>query len=175
MLQTGREDFNVEIAERDLKAALAISIENAPDAQTAMLVNLGDGLHTNTNQPYTASGNHILDATGQMTETVRAFARSMRFGIDTLLAKHEKVIVINLRGNHDDFSATMFNLLLQAYYENDPRVDVLDNEQKNINFKWGKVFLSFLHGDKMNTQKWVNMIARDFAKMWGETLFRYGF
>ena len=175
MNQTGREDFNVEIAERDLKAALSISVQNAPASKTAILANMGDGLHTNTNEPFTASRGHVLDATGQMTETVRALGRAMRHGVDEMLRKHEKVIVINLRGNHDDFSATMFNLIMQAVYENDPRVTVLDNEQKNINYKWGKVLLSFLHGDKMNNQKWVNMIARDFSKLWGDTDFRYGY
>lgn len=172
--ETGHDSHDIDIAENDLKAALDISIENAPDADTAIFANMGDALHANTDKPFTAAGT-LLDTDGRMSNTVDAIARAFRHGIDKLRKKHKNVIVINLRGNHDPFSGLMLNKLIQAYYENDSRVTVLDNERKNINMLWGDVMLSFLHGDKMNSQKWVNMLARDHAPMWGKAKFRYGY
>ena len=62
---------------------------------------------------------------------------------------------------------------MAAFYENDPRVKVLPNEAKLIKFTWGKVFLSFLHGDKINNKRIYEMITRDCGKQWGETTHRY--
>jgi hypothetical protein len=172
--ETGRESFDTEIAEHDLKAAFKISVDNAPDAHTGLFANMGDALHSNTDKPFTAAGTP-LDTDGRMSHTVDAIARSFRYAIDLMLKKHKKVIVVNLRGNHDPFSGLMLNKLIQAFYENHPRVQVLDNECKNINLVWGDTLISMLHGDKMNAQKWVNMLCRDHAKIWGNAHYRYGY
>jgi hypothetical protein len=38
--------------------------------------------------------------------------------------------------------------------------------------KWGKVMLTFAHGDHVKRDKFAKLIASEQPKMWGETVFR---
>ena len=91
-----------------------------------------------------------------------------------MLKKHKEVRVINVRGNHDPYSSLFFNKLMSAFYENDPRVTVVPNECKLINVTWGSTLLSIHHTDRLNFQRWYEMVTRDHANLWGTSKYRYG-
>src|SRR5690606_37672598 len=64
MLSWGEEtgaDFDLGIAERDLCAAMAYLVEQAPPAKRALIANLGDFFHADNMAGVTSRSGHVLD------------------------------------------------------------------------------------------------------------------
>ena len=55
------EDFNIDIATADLRAAIDYLVENAPMAEEICLVNVGDFLHMDDTSNATPASGHALD------------------------------------------------------------------------------------------------------------------
>ena len=89
------------------------------------------------------------------------------------LRKHEKVIVWNIIGNHDDYSAIDLSLWLQVAYENEPRVTIETSPNKFYYARFGDVMLAATHGDTIKLEQLAAVMACDQAKMWGECQYRY--
>lgn len=172
--ETGIENFDTDIAEADMKAALRVLIESAPESHTGVLLNLGDLFHADNLKPLTPESGHLLDTDGRMSHTIDAAARAFRMAIDLMLKKHKEVILVNVRGNHDPYSSLFFNKLMAAFYSKEKRVTVLDNENKLINMTWGKTLLTIHHTDRLNFQRWYEMVTRDYPELWGAASYRYG-
>lgn len=170
--ETGEDDFDSETAERELKAALFYLINRAPNSHTGVLVNLGDLFHADGYKPLTPGSGHVLDVDGKLGFTIDAAARAFRYAIDLMLEKHKEVKLYNVRGNHDPTMGLFFNKLMQAVYENEPRVTVVDNENKFLTIEWGKSGIWLHHGDKINAQRLYQAVTRDYAEMWGRTKHR---
>ena len=171
--ETGIENFDTEIAARDLTTAIRLLVDAAPKSKVGVLCNMGDLFHSDNLSSTTQAGTPV-DTDGRMSHTIDVAARVFRLAIDLMLTKHKEVRLMNVRGNHDAYSSLFFNKLMAAYYENDPRVTVMPNENKVQIITWGDVFLNFIHGDKINNRKWHEMITRDFAAEWGRAKHRYG-
>lgn len=172
--ETGSENFDTDIAEADLTSALTHLVSMVPDSSVGVLLNLGDAFHADGLKDVTPESGHLLDTDGRMSHTIQALARTFRRAVDLMLAKHNEVWMINVRGNHDPSASLFFNHIMKAYYENEPRVKVFDNECKFINFVWGKCLIATHHTDKINFQRWYEALTRDYAEMWGQTKYRYG-
>lgn len=170
--ETGIENFDTDIAASDLTRAIELLIQAAPNSKIGVLDNQGDLFHADNLKSTTEAGTP-LDTDGRVSYTIDAAAKVFRAAIDLMLTKHKEVWLINVRGNHDSYSSLFFNKLMAAFYENEPRVKVIDNEAKLIKFTWGKVFLAFLHGDKINNKRIYEMITRDCGEQWGKTTHRY--
>ena len=172
--ETGVENFDTDIAEADLTSALTQLVSMVPDSKVGVILNLGDAFHLDGLKPFTPESGHVLDTDGRLSHTIQALARTFRRAVDLMLAKHKEVWMINVRGNHDPSASLFFNHIMKAYYENDERVTVFDNECKFINFVWGKCLIATHHTDKINFQRWYEALTRDYPQMWGSTKYRYG-
>tara|TARA_B110000211_G_C13913254_1_gene479335 strand:- start:300 stop:710 length:411 start_codon:yes stop_codon:yes gene_type:complete len=60
------------------------------------------------------------------------------------------------------------NIMLQAFYENEPRVEVLDNAHKFQHITYGNNLLVTHHGDRMKPQRGFEYTARSLSKEWGK-------
>lgn len=171
---TGSENYDSLKAEEDTVNAFEYLISTAPKSQVGVIYNVGDLFHCNGLKPFTPESGHLLDTDGRMSKTIDHAMRAFRYAVDRALKKFPEVWVINQRGNHDPDGGMWFNKMMKIAYENEPRVTVFDNEQKMINFVWGKNLVSTHHGDRINFARWHEALVRDFREMWGQTTFAYG-
>lgn len=170
--ETG-QDFDTEIATRELRAAFDLLVAEAPASKVGYLVDVGDFTHADNRSNATPASGNILDVDSRFSR-VRRMARDVyRYSIERMLDKHEIVEVLPVPGNHNPDSAGWLAMVLEACYENNPRVIVETSPSKFFYRRWGNVLLGMTHGDKIKRQDLPGIMATDRAKDWGETEFRY--
>jgi len=173
-LFTGEEDYDTDAAIADIKDAMDILIDRSIPSHRGVLVNLGDMFHADNFKPFTPASGHLLDTDGNMSYTIDHAAMMFKYIVEQMLKKHEEVEIVNIRGNHDEYTALMFNKLIQMMYRDEPRVIVPNNENKFYMCLFGTTFINIIHGDKIgNNTKWYQAITRLFSNEWGNSLHRY--
>jgi hypothetical protein len=170
--QTG-EDFDLEIAERDLRGAMVRLVQASPASHTAIVLNLGDLLHGDSPSNTTARSGNVLDIDTRWEKVMRIGARIMFWLVEHALEKHQAVIVRNVQGNHDDTSSFALSLILEAYFRNEPRVQIETSPKPFWYYRFGKVLIGATHGDKVKQADLPSIMAADRAADWGETAHRY--
>ncbi len=95
-----QKSFDAEIASKDLRQAAEILIEKSPNAETFVIANAGDFLHMSNPLGTTARGTPV-DVDTRMPRVLRVDAMTLRFVIDRAPGKYDKVIMVNVQGNHD--------------------------------------------------------------------------
>lgn len=170
--ETG-EDWDLSIAERVHCGAMAMLVESAPAAEKAVIVNLGDMLHYDSMEPVSSRSGHVLDSDGRYAKMVRVAVKVMRQCIESALAKHRTVHVINVVGNHDDTGALWLSIALAHMYENEPRVTVEQSPAAFSYFRHGKTLVGCHHGHSCKPERLPGVMAADRAADWGQTEHRY--
>lgn len=166
-------DFDIKIAERDLKASFQYLIDDAPYSKIGLLVNVGDFLHANDKKGITPGHGHILDVDGRYPNVCKVAAQTLRFAVDQMLKKHEIVRIINAPGNHDPDGAPWLSICLAMFYENEPRVQVDESVTQAYYVRFGKNLIMVTHGDKGKPADYIPTMATDRPIDWGQTEHRY--
>lgn len=148
-------------------------VHRSPAAQTAIILNLGDYFHADDGRNVTLRSGHILDVDGRYQKVRIVGFKILRAMIEMALEKHEKVIVWNIQGNHDDYSAIDLSLWLSVAYEDEPRVHIETSPNKFYFHQHGDVMLAATHGDTAKPNRIQGVMASDKHEMWGQTKFRY--
>lgn len=170
--ETG-EDFDLQIAERELAGAIDGLVSAAPAAEQALIINLGDFFHADNPENRTSRSGHALDVDTRWPKVLAVGVRIMRRIIDRTLEKHARVRVVNEIGNHDDNSSVMLGLCLAAYYEREPRVEIDTSPAKFHWLEFGKNLIGVTHGNGLKRDALPGIMAADQAEAWGRTLYRY--
>ena len=170
--ETG-EDWDLDIARRVHCDAMAALVEAAPATETALITNLGDALHYDSMEAKTTRSGHALDADGRYAKIIDVAVITMRQCIESALAKHKSVHVVNVRGNHDETGALWLARLLAIAYEREPRVTVDVNPSVFNYHRFGKNLIGMHHGHTCKPAALPGVMAADRAKDWGECLHRY--
>ena len=168
---TRNMDFDTNIADKNLRDAIDDLVERSPDCETGLLVDVGDFQHANSSLNTTFAGTPV-DVDTRQGKTLRTSAEIMAYGIDKMLDKFKRVIVVVARGNHNPDAAQAVQIILEFYYKREPRVDVLPTEGFFHYIEWGKWLIGVNHGDKIKPQKLVSVMARDMAAAWGRSTHR---
>ncbi len=166
-------DFNLDIAERELCKAMAIQIDEGSYTERCVIHDLGDMSHYENNSGITDRGGHPLDISGTLPQMIRCRNRIMRFIIDRALTKHKYVDVIVNQGNHSralDYGMVDF---LTAVYERTDRVTTLNNDSIIIPYRMGNTFVVTTHTDKLKPKDVAGLMAEYFGADWGETRYHY--
>jgi hypothetical protein len=169
--ETRHGDFDVAIGTQQIRDAIDYLVAVAPDAETGMLVDVGDSLHADSASNTTFKGTPV-DVDTRYHKTLRSLAWVMRYAIDKMLEKFKKVVVVVARGNHNDSSAIAVQLMLEIAYEKIERVTVLPTQGYFHYIQFGKWLIAIHHGDKVKPQQLVGALARDLPQAWGETTHR---
>lgn len=170
--ETGN-DFDLNIAETNLVAAVDRLVGLAPNSELGVVVNLGDFFHSDSADNQTRKSGNPLDVDTRWAKVLQVGIRTMRRCIDKALEKHKKVMVINEIGNHDDHSAIVLSLCLAQYYENNPRVEVDTSPSPFHWIRFGKCLIGVTHGNNTKPDMLPGIMAADRSKDWGETQHRY--
>ncbi len=171
-LETG-QPFDLKRATANLYAAVDNLVHLAPASEKALIVNLGDFFHSDSQDNRTARGGHSLDVDSRWSKVLRAGIGTMVRCIDRAREKHRGVRVINEIGNHDDHSAMMLSICLEHHYRNDPRVEIDVSPAMCHWYEFGSNLIGVHHG---HTIKWNNLpgvMSCDQADAWGRTTYRY--
>ena len=166
--RNGDSDWNLEIAERVTVGAIEKLIQASGGSDVGLMLDLGDFGHADSLHNTTSSGQNHMDVDGDYGDSVAAQVRVYRRSIDLLLKSHNKVILMQVRGNHNSSTSRCMNIMLQAFYENEPRVEVLDNAHKFQHITYGNNLLVTHHGDRMKPQRAFEYVARSLSKEWGQ-------
>jgi hypothetical protein len=99
----------------------------------------------------------------------------LRKTIDLALQRHKKVIVKNLKGNHDPESAGWLNITLGLFYSNEPRVEIDPEDANNDHFfhLFGLNYIGATHGHTMKPDRMYIMMAEDNPEYWNASLYRW--
>jgi predicted phosphodiesterase len=150
-------------------------ISLAPPAEVAAIVNTGDFFHMDDQRNATPASGHQLDVDGRAHKVKRAGVQLLRRAIDFALQKHRRVIVKNLKGNHDPESAAWLNIALGLFYSNEPRVEIdLDDGNNDIWLHlFGANYIGATHGHTMKPERMAMVMADDRPDYWGASKYRW--
>lgn len=172
--ETG-EAYNTELAVQRVRDWVARCVAASPPSHTAVILDNGDGQHADDFTNQTPKSKHGLDVDTRHFRTIEADIVAMATAVELALAKHSKVIVRIMSGNHNPTSWMAILFALAERFRNDPRVEVVKDPSEFFVMEWGKVLLAAHHGDKAKADRIVHFIADEFAEMWGRTRHRYLF
>jgi hypothetical protein len=169
--ETKHSDFDTDKAADGLREAIDNLIDRSPDAETGLLVDVGDFMHMNSSLYTTLRGTR-LDVDTRYSRVLRVAGQVMNYAIGQMLKKFKKVIVVIAKGNHNEDPAVAVQEICAAYYHKEPRATVLDTDGYFHYIEWGKWLIGVNHGDKIKPEKLVNVMSRDMAQAWGRTTHR---
>lgn len=178
MLAWGRETgtpWDLAIARETVLGSMADLVGGAPRSKTAILVDLGDGTHTNSQSNETPRGHHQLDVDGRFPKVGKEAMRLRVDMIELALRKHERVIYRGLPGNHDPEVAQMIAIAMALLFENNPRVTVDDDPSDFWFYEHGVVMLCANHGHRTKPEKLPGVMAAYRPEMWGRTKVKQAF
>lgn len=167
------DDFDVDIAKRDLCAAVDILVNQAPPAQRCVIASMGDFYHADNYHGITPASGNILDVDTRLPKVMAVGVAAVRQSIESALRKHAEVTFVPVKGNHDPVLSTALGVMLAHVYEDEPRVTVDTSPAWRHYLRHGKVLLGLAHGDKTKDRDLPGIMATERASDWGEARHRY--
>lgn len=169
--ETGN-NVNAEIVYNNTIKANNILLATTPIAETGVLVDLGDTLHSSTDANRTKSG-HELDVDTRHARIFEMLVDMKIKMIDSLLRKHKTVKYVTVAGNHSDLVCHYIVAMLKAYYRNEPRFAVDENVALHKYLRFGETLLGFHHGHTTPMAKLPEVMVYDRKKDISKTSYRY--
>ena len=166
-------------ADFDLSTAVAMFtdvttqlVSAAPAAEQALLVFLGDFFHSDNQQNRTMRSGHSLDVDSRWAKVLQVGVDIAVTLIRLALQKHKSVHVIVEIGNHDDHSAVMLAVCLNAFFRDEKRVCIDLSPARFHYYLFGKNLIGVHHGDLVKPAALPGVMASDRAQEWGRANHR---
>ena len=167
------DDWDLDIAKVTHMETMQHLVSEASPTKQAIIVNLGDALHYDGIVPITNRSKNILDSDGRAWKMINVAVASLKGMVEIALTKHKSVHLVNVKGNHDEFSAAWLSSLFANLYEKEPRVTVETSPAVHTYYRFGKTLIGMHHGHTSKADRLPGVMATDRAKDWGECLHRY--
>lgn len=172
--ETGKPSWGTDTARDLLMTAIDILLPRSHKVDHGIVLNVGDLTHYSGMDAKTAQSGNILESDARPGYMLRTAIALMIYAIDRMLKSCNTVEVLTIQGNHDELVEVLICLHLQAYYRNEPRVTIPDNDCKVLTTVWEKNFIYAHHGDGITNQKMYNAMTRDFPREFGNANHRWG-
>lgn len=166
-------NWDLKHAERIIGQGIEDAIARSPASGTAIVLGGGDLTHADNNKNQTSRSANQLDVEGRHQKIVESAGDLMVRTIDAALRRNGKVIVRNLKGNHDEETAPAIAWFLRAWYRNEPRVTVDLDQSLFFYHQHGLTMLAATHGHEAKLKDMPQVMAHRRAEMWGATKYRY--
>lgn len=165
-------DVNVEtVYENTLKAHLMLR-ETTPKSTKAIVLDLGDTLHSSNDSNRTKSG-HELDVDTRHAKVFKKLVDLKIAMIDAALEKHDTVRYVIVPGNHSDLVGHYLVAMLSAYYRNEPRFEVDEDPTMHKYYIHGKTLLGFHHGHSTQLNRLPEVMVWDKKEEISSTDYRF--
>ena len=102
LMTWGREsghDYDLKIAERTIRESMSRLFEASPASSTAVILGLGDLLHSDGYEPVTKRSRNVLDVDSRYPKILKTATMMLVWMIDQALKKHAQVLVRILPGS----------------------------------------------------------------------------
>jgi hypothetical protein len=167
-------DYEVKIAAQVATEAVSHLVTQSRHSRHAVVLILGDFYHSNDQKNATPGSGHQLDVDSRWPLVYRAGAELAISLIDMVAAKHERVEVISLPGNHDPDAAVTLAIALSLFYSKIDRISVNLTPGVVWYRQFGKNLFGANHGHTIRTaERMAGAMAVDAHKAWGETSHRF--
>ncbi len=166
-------NFDLKIAVTELMSAFQILFDECQTGERCVINDLGDFTHYENFSGTTEASGHALDYDGRFPKMIDYYIPLMRYILNTALTKFKHVDVIINQGNHSRTNDIWMARLLNAVYEDNERVHVINNSNVFIPYRMDDTFVMTHHSDKCKPQNLAKVMATDYAEDWGESRFRY--
>jgi len=167
--ETRGQDYDLSLAKQDLLTGIETIANRAPPSDTALVILGGDTLHVNDPSNETPASRHKQDADGRFEKIVDVAIEAISHAIEYLAGRHSKIMVVILRGNHDESSHIVLKAALKQRYRLSTGIEfpVVSGWDKSeiYWFQHGNSLIIAHHGDKMPPQR-LAMIAADQCPFW---------
>jgi hypothetical protein len=172
-LETGGKDYDLRIAEEIILNWFKSAIALAPAAHTGIFAQLGDFMHYDSMVAVTPTHKNILDTDSRIQKIIRVVIRVTRQIISMLLQKHEHVHLIWASANHDPVGSAWMRELLQALYDNEPRITIDASPDIYYSYEWGRTALFYHHGHRRKISNVDSVFAGKFKELYGHSDHAY--
>lgn len=172
--ETG-EDYDTDIAGERVRSWVAQCVASSPASETAIILGVGDLTHADDQTNMTPRSKHILDVDTRHFKTLDVTITALATAIETAAAKHKRVIVRILPGNHDTHTYMAVMFALAERYRDDKRISVQKVPGEFFAHEFGKVMIASHHGDKAKADRLVMFLADAYPELWGRTKHRFLF
>ena len=166
------DNWDVSIATKVLADAVNRLAVRVGNCETAILLNVGDFFHADSSKNETTAGTRV-DVDTRIGKTFKLAGQLFQLLIDKLLVTHKKVVVINVRGNHDSDMACHLSSCLDILYQKEPRVNVLENYSKFLHYEWANNMFVFHHGDRIKHEQILQTVIKNLDSEWSAHKNRY--
>lgn len=170
--ETG-EDYDTKIATARLTSWIARAIASSPSSETAVILDIGDLTHADDQTNQTQKSKHILDVDTRHFKTLDMTIQALATAIELAKAKHARVIVRILPGNHNPTTYMTILFAICERYRNEDRVQVQKVPGEFFIHQFGKCLIAAHHGDKAKAERIVLFLADQYAQIWGNTVHRF--
>lgn len=168
--------YDIDIAERIARESLATLVASSPPSQNAVVLFLGDTLHSNDQTNATPRSKHQLDMDGRFARVYRACAELAVDIVEMVGQKHASVEVVSLPGNHDPDAAVTLGVALSLFFRRCPSVNVNLTPGVFWYRLFGRCLFGANHGHTVRKpEDMVMAMANDRSEQWGQSWFRYIF
>jgi hypothetical protein len=169
-------DWDVDLACNILRRVMKELIASTPPAETAIILNLGDFFHSDNQSNVTTRSGNQLDVDTRYARVLSFGVQLMVECIEAALQRHSRVVVRNLRGNHDDHSSVALTAAMGAFFHNNDRVTVDASPSAHWVYRHGKTMLGATHGDTLKKPELMAMLmAAVHPEDWGQSKYRHFF
>lgn len=171
----GGTDYDLKIAQDAIMDSTLDLIVRSSPAATGLILDLGDYFHADNSRNQTARSGNPLDVDTRYAKVVQVGVDIIIDLIELALSKHERVVYRKLPGNHDDESSVLLSIAIAAHFRLNPRVKVEVDPSRFFVYPHGKALVAATHGDMLKMQDLAGFTAAQWPKLWGESVFRYGY
>lgn len=169
--ETG-ESYDLDIARQVMTETAGHLLGTTPSSDTAILLFLGDYLHADDQSQQTPRSGHQLDVDGRHHKVLLAAVELALALVGMTAARHQRVIVRCLPGNHDPTMTAALTVALHAAFREDPRIEV-DTAPGNFwFFEWGASLIGATHGHTIKQAEMPLTMAASVPDAWGRTRYR---
>jgi hypothetical protein len=172
--ETG-EDYDTAKGARRVREWVARAVAASPPSETAIILDVGDYTHADSNDNQTPQSKHPLSVDTRHFRTLDMGIAALGSAIESARAKHRRVIVRVLPGNHNVTSYMAVMFALAERYRNEPAVEVQKVPGEFFIHEFGRVMIAAHHGDKAKPDRIVHFVADEAAEAWGRTKHRFLF
>lgn len=169
--ETG-ENYDLKIARETIMPKMRALIAATPAAEEAVILGIGDMLHWDGFVQETPSSRHPLDGDGRYPKVLDAAIDMVEETVELVLARHKRVTVRILRGNHDPVSSVAIAAVLARVFRGNRRITIDADQGYHWWLRRGKVFLGGSHGDKAKMRDLPMMMAHDRPEDWAASTYR---
>lgn len=170
--ETG-ESYDVDIAVDRLRSWIGRLVASSPSSSEAIILDVGDLTHQDDGTNQTPASKHVLDVDGRYFRTLDMTIAAMADAVQMALAKHDRVTVVIIAGNHNPHSYMAVLFALAERYRDNPRVTVRKDPREFWAQQFGDNLIAAHHGDKAKAEQLVMFLADAYAAEWGDTKHRF--